>query len=601
MNALEWARQNVFFWQSSPIAGKFDDSKYPFVRAALLRLSDIDCKTLVQLGPSQSLKTVLLQIACAYALDYERCSCLAVAQTDDDAKDFYQVKLEPFLSRIASLVNSRKPGKSSQTQSKWLWPSHELVISGPGENAQNSKSVRRVLTDEAHLWCIAYPNAMTALDGRMGERWDRQGFHATTAPIAGTEIDVTHAKGNMGEWNLRCLCCNKLIEPLWEEDAKAKYNGEEVFHWKESENEDEKLSSIHIICPHCQKEIRDTVRNRIEMDEGAQYIDGNPNASRMFGSYRWNCFAPRWKSWSSLFSIYLKAIQSVKFGNLDPWQEWVQKYLVRPWTGQFPLLGRAGNSGNYYADEVKPDPLECRTLSADWQAGIGNEGKHGWALVEQWDREGNSKRLLYRKFTTFHDLKLIQMEYKVEDKKVGVDCGHEYREVLAACSQYHWVALKSGDETEFAHVHMRAGQVSQTFMYPFSPETLANSNIGKHEANKLIKNAPRGKHCPPGWAIVRNWSKPAIYALLYNLKQGMVPREYGIAKNINPDFTSQLHSYVPQSPVDTKTNLPKKIVWVCTKPKWDHSFVCAAQGLLLAILAGFYPVSTIDKPKEIAA
>ena len=78
--------------------------------------------------------------ATGYRLDMLRKSILFVAQSDDDAKEFAQVKLNPFLKRIPQLVATLKNEKYAQTNMQWLWPTHELIISGPGERVMDAAS-----------------------------------------------------------------------------------------------------------------------------------------------------------------------------------------------------------------------------------------------------------------------------------------------------------------------------------------------------------------------------------------------------------------------------------------------------------------------------
>lgn len=603
VDALAYARKFVYFWAQSPISGRFDETRYKFLTAPLLKLSDIHCKSHVQYGPSQSLKTVLLQIATAYRLDISRKSVLAVAQTDDDVKSMALVKMIPFLRRIWALTETTKDDRSAQTIAQWLWAAHELIMSGPGENAQNSKSVCFLHTDEAHLWCVAYPGALTALTGRMGDRWDRAALHATTAADIGTEIDLLYVQGQQDEWHVQCIHCDKLIWPLWEESARKHYNGERVFHWDDSQSETETLDSIRIICPHCQKPIEDTPRNRLDMDQGAQYVAMNPSAGREVASFRWNCFAPRWKAWRSLLATYLNALKSAKLGELKPYEEWVKKYEVRSWDGEYPMLGDSTRDRGYKSAQIEVVETELRTGSVDVQE---KGGFHLWAECAQWKRTGDSKRIAYDKLASWDDLRAWQQRNGIKDPspqdhqpKMGVDFGARDREVFAACEKYRWLALKSGDEDGFAHpvVHPVTHVVSYVNL-PYSVNRLESCNVGR-ETQKHIR-LPRGGKCPAGFCLAKLWSLPRIYPVLYALKQGTTGREFGIPDDINTAYISQLHSYAPGDDKDRKTGVVKKIIWRQVRQE-DHAFACAAQSIVLAMVNGFFPLETLHQTQPVAA
>lgn len=590
MNALEYAKRFVYFWQSSPIAGGFDDSRYPFCRDVLLALDDIDCKTMVLYGPTQSFKTACLQIATAYRLDVKRKSVMAVAQTDDDAGKFHDVKLEPFLSRIPSLANTMRKGAYAKKTTLWKWATHELIITGPGLMAQQSDSVCYLHSDEAHVWNRTNPGAMASLDNRMGLRWDRNGFHATTAAEAGTEIDIAFHKGRQNEWHLRCPHCNGLFQPLWTDASRKQYNGHEVFTYKESQSETETLDSLRMHCPHCQVEIQDAPRVRADMDSGARYIASNPQADKSFNSFRWNAFAPRWKAWRDLLAIFLKACHSAKLGDLSPYSDWLTKQEVRTDFHEFPMLGDSTHGRNYNCADVSLEQSHLRTCSFDVQEGTAGEGFHLWGQVDQWQRNGDSKRVAYRRLATWSDARAFQLEHHVADKNTAVDFGHRDREVFAACAKYHWLSLKSGDEENFRHaIHGKNNEVTWVAM-PYSETRAENPMTGKETGKVVI---PRGRKLPNGFAISRLWSKPAIYPILFALKSGTAGREYGIARDINPEYVEQLHSYIPAIDLNEKTNTPRGTLWKKVKHN-DHAFITSAQNLILALIAGYYPMSKTE-------
>jgi len=595
MDALSYARRFIYFWQSSPLSGVFDDAKYPLVRKPLLSLSEIKHKASVFYGPTQSIKSVMLQIATAYRLDVVRKSCLAVAQTDADAKDFSIIKLKPFLERIPTLRNTVRKGTHSITINQWLWATHELIISGPGENAQESKSVCFLHTDEAHRWNVEYPGAMASLDNRMGLRWDRHALHATTAADAGTEIDILYHRGQQNEWHLACIHCGKLFRPLWKDHSREIYNGHEVFIWIDSPSETETLNSIEMRCPHCDRQILDTPRNRAGMDELADYIPQNPTADIMFQSFRWNAFAPRWKAWRDLLAIYLAAIHSAKLGNLKPYEDWVKKQEVRTWTGEFPLLGSSEQGRDYQKSDIQiVDENKCRVLSVDRQEGKNGEGFHLWCLVDEYERDGKSRRIDYQKISSWSGARELQEYYGVKSRNVGADCGKQVgRDVFAACAKWQWYAMKSGDEIEFPHMIMNRGQALTTIRLPYSEARPEDPMSGK-PMQKNMRCRPGA--VPHGCCLSILWSKPSIYPLLYALKNGTAGRYYGIATDINPEFIEQLHSYIPALDTDKKTNTTRKILWQKVKSD-DHAFVVACQSLILAVRAGFYPLSDAGEEK----
>ncbi len=562
-----------------------------------MALSEIRHKATVWYGPTQSLKTVALQIATAWQLDILRKSCLAVSQSDDDAREFSQVKLRPFLERIPALTKTVKKGKYSITDGHWLWPTHELIISGPGENAQESKSVCFLNTDEAHRWNLNYPGAMAALANRMGQRWDRHELHATTAADAGTEIDILFHKGPQNEWSVRCIHCNELFRPLWEDHSREIYNGHKIYIFEESQSETETLDSLKMYCPHCDKEISIDPRTRAEMDEGADYVPENPGADIMYQSFRWNAFGLRWKNPRDLLAIYLKAIYSAKLGDLSLYEDWVKKQEVRTWTGEFPLLGTSEQNRDYKKSDIEiVYENKLRTLSMDRQQGRDGKGFHLWCLAEEWERDGKSRRIEYQEISSWGGAREMQEYFKIKSRDVGADYGNQVgRDVFGACARWQWYALKSGDEVDFPHTLINTNKTLTSIKLPYSEPRPEDPMSGK----PLQKNMRcRPGAVPVGCCLSILWSKPSIYPIFYALKNGTAGRYYGIASDFNPSFIDQLHSYIPALDVDKKTNTTRKLIWQKVKIH-DHAFVCGAQSLILALRAGFYPMSiaeSVEKP-----
>jgi hypothetical protein len=509
MNGLLYARKYIRLWQSSPVMGPFDEKLYPFVIDPLLALDNIYEKILTILGPTQSFKTVFLQIATAYLLDWKRKSLLAVSQTDDDADEFAKVKLMPFLERIPSLILTLKSGRGAKTLDLWTWATHELIISGPGANAQQSKSVCYLVTDESHQYCLTNPGAMTALRDRMGMRWDRKEIHGTTAPHAGTEVDLLYHDGPQHEWHQCCPKCHELVWPLWKEASKAHYNGAEVFQWTESQSESETLASIRFVCPHCDTPFEDTRHVREALDEGAKYVSKHPNPEKIqpdTNSYRWNAFAPRWKPYSGLLATYLKSIHSFKMGELEPFKNWVTKYEVRSWTGEYPIIGNSTRGRNYESKDIKVEVIEPeheRFASFDQQeAG----GLHFWAQACEYHKSGNSKRLEYAKLYTYDDCEAFRKRWGVKDGNVSMDYGQgmREREIFGMCARFHWIALKSTDEEQFAHVYNRAGQQSETIYLPYSVQFLESVTVGTHNQKQIMLPARRWQKARPAWVLSRD-------------------------------------------------------------------------------------------------
>lgn len=596
MNALEFGRKYIVFEKASPICGAFDITRYRMLEKPLIDVGNIGIKQMVVYKASSCMGTVFAQIATAYRLDQRPGDMIAVAQSDDDAGDWSKTRVRPFLERIPPLMATLKNTTHAITNDLWQWPHQFLILTGPGLFSQNSKQVRYIVTDESHLYAAG---TLTAFDKRMGGRWDRAALHVTTAADEGAEIDGLYYDGKQNEFHHRCVHCHQTIWLLWTDAAKEHYNGESVFKWDENQSEIATLNSIRVICPLCGKENANTDRVRFAMQTDGDYVSINPDAPDETQSYRWNCFAAHWINWRDILAEHFAAMAAAKMGDLKKHEDFVKKRECRSYTHQIPDLGIVTPYQDYRIGEIWITEEEKRRIASFDVQDAG--GLHFWAQVDEFIRNGNSRRLNYDRLGTWEACKEYADHYGVAPSDTFVDYGHRDREVFARCSAYRWYALKSGDEEEFTHVvtigdgsHREKRPVPK----PFSATQTQDSMSGKSKKNLVIH---RNSSLPEGWCYSRLWSKPYLYPMMFALKSGTTGRYYGIAEDINSDYTKQIHSYVPRIDKNKKTGA-EKVLWQQVKAQ-DHAFITSCQCLIGAIIAGYFPMdfSSVGTVPEKAA
>lgn len=569
---------------------------------------------MVVYGPAQALKTVFLVIATCYRLDIKRKPLMCVSQSDNDTKQFYLEKLFPILNSIESLTSTTlgsekgQTGRYSKTQSHWLWPTHTFFLNGPGKNATESKSTPFLHTDEAHRWGVEYPEAFVALEKRMGGTWYRQGLHVTTAADIGTDIDQRFYLGRQNEWHNSCPHCHKLIWVMWINDVRNPYNGKEIFHWTESQNENEMINSIHMVCPHCDKRIDDIPEQRIAMDEFAGYVPMNPTASSIYNSYRWTAFSAQWRRWNELLAEYLSGIYQAKLGKLDAYQDWVKKTEVRSWDGSYPIMDR---STVHIIKKWSEDEETARFMAVDPQAGKEGEGVHWWAGVGEYDRDGNSNRIAYEKLLSWGEVYAFQMDNQVKvagpetqnRSRVAIDCGYRDKEVFGRCAEWKWYALKGMPQVEFEHVKQVHPSLPPTrFTAPYSEPWTGNSTIGK--SSEPFK----GRHIlPPQFCLGMFWSNPTIYNMFYELISGRTGLIYGIPDKFSTDFIKQYQAFIPfkDNSISISENKPTPLKPVIpefknVKPGNEHAWDVECQILVLALVNNFHPLDRFNQESKAA-
>lgn len=591
MSTLDFARENIVFEKQSLISGPFNESRYRFIAPPLEACDSIATKTLVVFKASGCMGTVFLQIVIAKRIVCDTGDMYFVAQTDEDAKEWSVTRGSDFILRIPNVFRLRKMSdKFWQTQGRWMFRHKFLIITGPGKNARQSKQVRYVFTDESHL--DEYENGALAEfdDRRQSAGWTGQSIHATTAPDSGREASTLYLLGRQNEWHWRCPSCHNLIWPLWEQYARDHYNGEQVFVWKDSQNEDETLASIIARCPHCSCEFKDTPRDRSTLNEG-QYEAQNSDAPKHTDSFRWSVFAAPWIEWKSILAKHLAAKKAALLGDYSKAENFIKKQLCMIYTPE------AVDYGDSHINLItwKPALDTTRICSFDFQEGKGSEGVHWWGQVDEYARNGDSMRVAFNRLETWGNCRQFQLDHKAGDSHTYCDAGYSDKEVFYRCSQWRWYALISSDSDQFLH-EVRVEGKPQMIPHPYYTQTKPQDSMsGKHiiQTKKRGIRVPNGRSLPEGWCLSRTWSKPNIGFLLLRLKAGKLPMAYGVPHGFNPEFAKQLNSYLETVEEVKKTGARKRILKQVREA--DHAFSCSSQSLVGALVAGFLPVANQEE------
>lgn len=596
MKTRDFAAKYIVFSKTSPVTGPFRLSMYPMLGAPMDASDDIRVKRLVIYKASSCLGTVLGQIINAKRIAKDVGDQIMVCQTDDDAAKFTKTRGREWLESIVDIERLVSSDKYAKTNDLWLFRHKFLKISGPGITEAQSDQVRYVQSDESHL--DAYPpGRLVEFEKRMGARWDRQATHITTAANAGKEVDQFYFQATQNEWHWRCQNpnCQKLIWPLWEEDAKKIYNGERVFHFSE-------LSEIvFAVCPHCQKTYADSSRERFSLQHDADYVSKNPTSPIEFASYRWSALsAAHWMPWREMRLEWYAALDSWKLGDLKPYEDFQKKRLCNSYTAEPPIIGEANAQDDYVIGSVWITEHEkLRNCSFDVQ---DEGGFHLWAQCDEWLRNGDSRRVDYTKLVSWEQARAFQQHHGALDADTYCDAGHRMREVFGKCATWKWYALFATDDDSFPNDQENPkgkGHPRIVIPRPYSMTQLEDSMAGKNK-QMIATCQDRRSAIPAGYCLSRRWSKPVIGGYLMALKGGN-SRYFGIAKDIVPEYHSQLNSYAYVKDYNKKFGTTTIILKQVKKD--DHSFSTSSQCLLGAIIKKYFPLSNQEtKPViEIAA
>ncbi len=605
MSTLQFAADSIVFEKLSLYTGRFNIEHYKRLRAPLAANDDIRTKRLVMLAAAGCMKTVALQICIAHHIARVGGDCKFFAQNDDKGDTWSQDRGQPFILPIPEcrrLLKMSITERGRVTKSKWYFRNCTFHISGPSKAQRQTDQLQTVWIDEAHLPDSFEDGALKEIEDRIQSAgWLGKAVYGTTAPDDGREIAQFFLAGPQNEYHWKCPKCAKLIWPLWREVTPTQKHavevyGKDVFLWDETPDKKPIVESIRARCPHCEAIFHDTTQDRESLC-GDDYVPMNPNPQPGTDSYRWNVFSVPELEWKSTLQKYVEAIEYALLGNLDVMENFVKKQICGIWTPTMPSLGDAkGNRDYRLGDPWQPGGETLRVLSCDPQAGKAGEPAHRHALVTEWDRQGNSRRVCYRRIDTAAQLHEMAAEFGVREGVHGshwpcviVDSGHEPRRTFRECSQFNWLAFKGSDLQQFHVIHDKDGRTATTPM-PYSDPEAQSGVVG--EALPKRMGAKRGR-LPDGWAYCLTGSNNELYSYLYALITGASGRYFGIAQDMPEVYVKNMPGFMPVIEADKKTSTVKKIVW--RRIREDHYWDLEVMALVLAIRSGFFPLSKLSE------
>jgi hypothetical protein len=315
-------------------------------------------------------------------------------------------------------------------------------------------------------------------------------------------------------------------------------------------------------------------------------------------------FAAHWISWREMLIESNSAMDAAKLGNLKPWEDYEKKRLCKIYVPRLPDFGDAKGNRDYRLGDVwQPGGETLRVLSCDPQAGKAGEPAHRHALVTEWDRQGNSRRVCYRRIDTAAQLHEMAAEFGVSEGKPGtnshviIDSGHEPRRTFRECGQFGWYAFKGSDLQQFHAIKQGIGAdaMNVTHPMPYSQPEPQSGVVG--EALPKSARKVRVGRLPDGWAYCITSHNPELYGYLYALITGTSGRYFGIAQDMPECYVKNMPGFMPLIEPDKKTATVKKIVW--KKIREDHYWDLEILALVIAIRSGFFPLgkqSEIDTP-----
>lgn len=454
-----WCEDHIKNIPYSPLPGPFRSENSPWIREVMEAIVDPKIRLVSIIAAVQSSKTTSPELTLCYIIANLPGPCLWLDQTDEDAKDESESRLQKLFESCEPVKKLFPKNKNKQrnctihfSNGMTLW-----LLGAYNKTNLQRRSIRWLFGDETWRWPVGHmaeAEARTTAFGWLGK--------CVFMSQGGEENDDTHRKfetTDMREWHYKCPKCGKYIPYKWEnvewdddcKDENGEYDFSKINH------------STALKCPECGEYFEDTDRMRRILNKDGKFIALNQNASKENVGFHWNALASM--SWGKLAELYLRAKIAARKGDSSLLQQFYQKRLALAWREfaedyRLEIASGSYNSGDVWDEEagfnklgeiIAPPFAENEVIAPLRIMSVDVQMNCFYLVVRAWSIDGSSRLLWHEKVLTWEDIEEIQKRFKILDNLVFVDAGYNSFEVYKHCGERNWIALMGDNRANFFH------------------------------------------------------------------------------------------------------------------------------------------------------
>ena len=454
-----WCEDHIKSIPYSPLPGPFRSENSPWIREVMEAIVDPKIRLVSIIAAVQSSKTTSPELTLCYIIANLPGPCLWLDQTDEDAKDESESRLQKLFESCEPVKKLFPKNKNKQrnctihfSNGMTLW-----LLGAYNKTNLQRRSIRWLFGDETWRWPVGHmaeAEARTTAFGWLGK--------CVFMSQGGEENDDTHRKfetTDMREWHFKCPKCKKYIPYKWEnvewdddcKDENGEYDFSKINH------------STALKCPECGEYFEDSDRMRRILNKDGKFIALNPNASKENVGFHWNALASM--SWGKLAELYLRAKIAARKGDSSLLQQFYQKRLALAWREfaedyRLEIASGSYNSGDVWDEEagfnklgeiIAPPFAENEVIAPLRIMSVDVQMNCFYLVVRAWSINGSSRLLWHEKVLTWEDIEEIQKRFRILDNLVFVDAGYNSFEVYKHCGERNWIALMGDNRANFFH------------------------------------------------------------------------------------------------------------------------------------------------------
>jgi phage terminase large subunit GpA-like protein len=434
LNLVEWADTYRYLSpESSSIPGKWKTSNVEAARGPMLAVTEPRVQTITVMGPTQLLKTELINNIVGYFIHQDPAPIIVMQPTGKLAEAWSKDRLDKMLRDTPALANTVKDKKSRDSDNTILHKSfpggHVTIVGSNSPSDLAARPVRIALCDEVDK----YPESagkegdpIKLIEERTDTFWNALKVRVCSPTITDrSRIEEEYLLGDQRVFHGRCPHCNELDELKWEN-----------VRWDETNPE----QTAHYVCSKCNRSWSET--DRLAAIAKGQYVAKAAFAGH--ASFKVNKIASPWQPLSVLVRKWIQANQSP-----EKLKTFVNTQLAETWKeqGDVPEFKRLYERRELWTSNSLQKGTVFLTCGVDVQ-------KDRFELeVVGWGRDKQSWSVDYRvimcdtaKEESYAELDKILNEYwtkqsgeQIQIRMLAIDAGYNTQQV------YRWVRKQQAD------------------------------------------------------------------------------------------------------------------------------------------------------------
>jgi phage terminase large subunit GpA len=491
----EWASTHVNLPSCYAISGFFHVEKSRYLIGPLDAIRDPLVREVTILKGVQTGGSLIGDLAVCDIIENNPGNTLWNFPTEEQAEDWAKRRAIPLLNNCPGIAAKlEKIHRHKKGKKEIHFPSMWLSIQGAHPSNLQSHSVPFVINDE--LWQFEQGMYLHAKARTTYFHWRSKIINISQAGQKGDDLDQAYEAGSQEVWQFPCPACHfyqahewsirredgTYAGVIWDTNQTTRPGGQ----W----NYDAVKASAAYKCANCGFLIRDTPRNRRDMNDFGHYFITNPNAARDKKSFQWTSLASDQISFGLLIEEYLRAKEQAKLGNRIPLREFWLKRMAQPYDPE-------------KHDDVELMPTIELTSTAPGAA-IVHDGKTFttllmavdvqtdcfWVVVEVWTPAGDDLVLWAGRLITWADVIAKRVEYSVPNGLVTVDCRFRPHDVFVQCTRNGtWETVPGGKRWQCWRA--AKGEAGDGYYY----KARAGAQKGKAILLPYVWPLPKGDPC----------------------------------------------------------------------------------------------------------